>query len=401
MVLDLRRSITAGIALSAAIAATSALAADDYHGRAAWTLSNGKAKVIITPGGGHIASFTLTSGKGKDVNPLFLPPWKSVEPGVWPKTGGAYGDMPGAQLLSSILGHNICVDFFGAPSKAETAAGIPVHGEAAALVWTATKKSVNKVSYTTTMPNAQMKVTRTVNLTPGSTAMWINETIENLSAMDRPIGWNQHVTIGAPFAAEGQSYWDMPEGWSMVFDQEFSKGERLKRGSEFTWPNAHAKNGEIISMREFPKGKKTSDFTATLADPKEQKWAWFTCVNIKKGVMIGYVWPAKDWPWIANWEENKFRDGKPWDGKGLARGIEFGTTPFPWSRRDAVTKGTLHETPIYRWIDAKGKQSIDYAAFIIDVPPGTTGAKKVDMVRGNIQVELTGVQKTLNIPVKK
>ena len=401
MILDLRRIATTGVSLALALSATAALAADDYNGRQAWTLSNGQAKVIITPGGGHIASFTLATGKGANVNPLWVPPWKSVEPGAWTKSNGAYGDKPGAQLLSSILGHNICIDFFGAPSKAETDAGIPVHGEGAILNWTAIKKSVNAVTYTTTLPNAQMKVTRSVNLTPGSTAMWISETVENLSNMDRPFGWNQHVTLGAPFLAEGQSYYDMPEGWSMVIDQEFSKGERLKRGSEFTWPNAQAKNGEIISMREFPKGTKTSDFTATLADPKEQKWAWFTAINVKKGVLIGYVWPSKDWPWIANWEENKFRDGKPWNSKGVARGIEFGTTPFPWSRKDAVIKGTLHDTPVYRWIDAKGKQTIGYAAFIINVPAGTTGAKKVDFDGRNIKVELTGVEKTVSLAVKK
>jgi hypothetical protein len=393
----LRGSIWAAMT---AFALVSAAQAQDYHGRKVWTLQNGKMTVLIAPGGGHIASVTLNSGRGAGLNPLWLPPWQSTEPGNWARSGGKYGDKPGAQLLSSILGHNLCLDFFGAPSNPEIAAGIPVHGEAPTLNWVATGKTMNSVTYATTLPNAQMKVTRTVTLTPGSSTLWISETVENLSGLDRPFGWNQHVTLGPPFLQEGASFYDMPEGWAMVMEGEFSKGQRLKSGTEFNWPDAQASNGEVISLREFPKGKKNSDFTATLADPTQMKNAWFTAVNVKKGLMIGYVWPSKDWPWIANWEENRFRDGKPWLSKGIARGIEFGTTPFPWSRKDAVKKGTLHDTPVYRWIDARGKQTITYAAFLTPVPAGTTGAKNVEYDGRTIKVTLTGVDKTLSLPVK-
>lgn len=389
------------LAQSAAVVLAAAVQADTYHGRKAWSLQNAKVKVIVVPGGGHIASFTLRKGPGADVNPLWLPPWKSVEPGGWRGAGGYYGDKPAAQLLCSILGHNICVDFFGAPSKPETDAGIPVHGEAPTINWSPSSISSDRITYSATLAAAQMKVTRTIKLTPKSSTMWISETVENLSPFDRPFGWQQHVTLGAPFIARGASFYDMPAGWGQVSPQEFSKDERYQRGAEFTWPEVPGKGGDTISARAYPAAKKNSDFLVILADPKEVKWAWFTCVNTKKNVVIGYIWPAKDWPWIANWEENKSRTGKPWLGKSVARGIEFGTSPFPVSRREAVTMGKLHDVPTYRWIDAKGKQTISYGAFILSVPAGTTGVKNVEMKAGAVAVTLEGVEKTISLPLKR
>ncbi|HLK61512.1 MAG TPA: hypothetical protein VKU00_33495 [Chthonomonadaceae bacterium] len=373
--------------------------AGTYHGRKAWTLQNDQIQVIIIPGGGHIASLTLRSGPAANLNPLWLPPWPSIEPGGWAKAGGAYGDKPGAQLLSSILGHNICLDFFGAPSDAETAAGIPVHGEAPTLNWKATASSANMLSYTTTLPNAQMKVTRTLTLTPASSAVWISETVENLSNLDRPFGWNQHVTLGPPFLKEGESLYDMNGGWSMVDAKEFSKGQRLKQGGEFTWPDAPTSDGGTVSLRDWPKGNKSSDFTASLIDPASD-WGWFTAINTHKNLLIGYIWPRKDWPWAANWEENKFRDGKPWNSQGVTRGIEFGTTPFAYSRKESVMMGKLHDTPVYRWISAREKQTISYAAFLAPIPAGTTGVKSVELTGDSVKITLTGVDQTLTLPLK-
>ena len=111
-------------------------------------------------------------------------------------------------------------------------------------------------------------------------------------------------------------------------------------------------------------------------DPNRD-WVYFTAINPKKRLLIGYLWPRKVWPWGANWEENHFRTGHPWNGKGVARGIEFGTSPFAYSRRDTVSMGKLHDTPTYRWIAAGSRQSVSYAAFVAPIPAATSGVKDV------------------------
>src|SRR6266567_3594484 len=91
----LPRMLSGLMALGAALLVPLAAESADYHGRRAWTLQNDKIHLVVTPGGGHIASLTLNSGPGADVNPYWLPPWPSVEPGVWSKYGDKYGDKPG------------------------------------------------------------------------------------------------------------------------------------------------------------------------------------------------------------------------------------------------------------------------------------------------------------------
>ena len=395
------RFAATGLAAAAIITASTAVGqGTSYHGRRAWTLRNNRMTVVVTPGGGHIASMTLNSGRGAGLNPFWLPPWQSVEPGVWQRNPAAYGGKPAAQLLSTILGHNICVDFFGAPSAPEAAAGMPVHGEAPTVNWRAESRSRRQLTYSTRLPLARMNVSRTIRLTPGSSAIWITESIENQAALDRPIGWQQHPSFGPPFLEAGATFFDMNGRESVVYPKEFSTGERLQRGARFQWPNAPAKGGGTVNIREYPKGGKNSDFTATLIEAGE-RWGWVTAVNVRRGLLAGYVWPRADWPWVGNWEENHFRAGLPWKGRAVVRGMEFGTTPFPDSRRDAVTMGTLFRTPTYRWISAKAKQTIGYGAFVAPIPAGTTGVRDVEVVGNSVQITLTGVSRTINLPVTR
>ena len=75
-----------GVASTAAVAMALLPAAGQaqlFHGRKAWTLRNDKIDLVITLGGGHIASAALRSGRGANLNPLWAPPWRSTEPGGW------------------------------------------------------------------------------------------------------------------------------------------------------------------------------------------------------------------------------------------------------------------------------------------------------------------------------
>ena len=60
-----------GATLMAAAAALAIGGVKDgnYHGRKAWLLSNGKIEVVVTPGGGHIASLALKDGPAAGLNP--------------------------------------------------------------------------------------------------------------------------------------------------------------------------------------------------------------------------------------------------------------------------------------------------------------------------------------------
>ena len=51
-----------------------------FRNRDAWKLENDRLRVSILRGGGHIAEIVLKTASGDSVNPLWVPPWPSIEP---------------------------------------------------------------------------------------------------------------------------------------------------------------------------------------------------------------------------------------------------------------------------------------------------------------------------------
>ena len=101
--------------------------ATSYRGRRAAVLENDRLRVTVLHEGGHIAEiYDKTAG----VNPLWTPPWPTIEPSMFdPADAAIYGSGGDARLLSGIMGHNLCLDIFGPPSDEEARAGLTPHGE--------------------------------------------------------------------------------------------------------------------------------------------------------------------------------------------------------------------------------------------------------------------------------
>ena len=60
------------------------------------------------------------------------------------------------------------------------------------------------------------------------------------------------------------------------------------------------------------------------------------------------------------WEENHSRTQAPWNGETFTRGMEFGVSPLPESRRAMIDRGRLFGVPTYRWIPARTKVAVQY-----------------------------------------
>jgi hypothetical protein len=84
-----------------------------FHNRRAIQIENDSIRVTTTEEGGHIAEIL---NKTTGVNPLWIPPWLSIEASAWsPVDTPEYGEDADAQLLAAIMGHNLCLDLFGPP----------------------------------------------------------------------------------------------------------------------------------------------------------------------------------------------------------------------------------------------------------------------------------------------
>ena len=79
---------------------------------------------------------------------------------------------------------------------------------------------------------------------------------------------------------------------------------------------------------------------------------------------FGYIWKRSDFPWMGIWEENHSRTDPPWNGKTLTRGMEFGVSPMPESRREMTDRSRLFGVPTFRWLPAKSQVEVEYYAVI-------------------------------------
>ena len=325
-----------------------------YRGRRAAAIENQFLRVTVLQEGGHIAEIL---DKETGINPLWTPPWDSIEPSAYgPGVHAEYGAGVEGKLLAGIMGHNLCLDLFGGPSDEEFAAGITVHGEGSVAAYEI-GESGGTLTLRARFPLAQIAFERRIELLERTVR--IHESVENLTAYDRPIGWTQHVTLGPPFLEKGVTQFRASATRSKVLESEFGAHERLRNAAEFDWPLAKLRDGGDEDLRVLTGAAASCAYTTHLMDPSREH-AFFAAYAPAARLVFGYVWKRADFPWMGIWEENHSRTHAPWSGRTLTRGMEFGVSPMPESRRQMIERRELFGVPAYRWLPAKARLEAEY-----------------------------------------
>ena len=319
------------------------------------SLENAHVRVTLLLEGGHIAE---VYDKRTGLNPLWNPMWDSVEPSAFSgaEHGSSFGTGSDAKLLAGIMGHNLCLDIFGSPSDDEAKSGMTAHGDASVVQYEVAERADATV-LRAWLPRAQIHFERHITLR--RSAVRIHERVESTTAFDRPFGWTQHVTLGAPFLEKGRTEFRASATQSRVFESAFGVADYLKAGACFDWPRAPRIDGTTSDLRLFTNEPRSSAYTAHLMDAKRGT-AFFVAFSPSARLAFGYVWDRNDFPWMGIWEENYSRAATPWRGRTLTRGMEFGVSPYPETRRAMVDRGRLFDTPTFRWLPAEGTLETTY-----------------------------------------
>jgi hypothetical protein len=329
-----------------------------YRGRRAATLENDALRVTVLEEGGHIAEI---ADKATGINPLWTPGWPSIEPSAYdPAAHAIYGGGVDAPVLAGLMGHNVCLDIFGGPSDDEARAGLPVHGEVSTARF-AIESAPASLTMRASLPHAQLQFERRIDLVERTVR--VREQVENLAATDRPVGWTQHVTLGPPFLEHGRTEFRASATRSKVFEGTFGPSDYLASGVEFEWPHAPRKDGGTHDLRRFPGGNPSSAYTAQLMDTAREH-GFFVAFSPASRLAFGYVWRRADFPWMGIWEENRARPSAPWNKGTVTRGMEFGVSPFPETRRQMIDRGPLFGTAPCGWIPARGGIAVEYRAIL-------------------------------------
>jgi hypothetical protein len=372
-ILELVRTVTlVSLLVCSAVCRPQGMVRDaSFEGYPAIVLSSSKLELTVMTKGSTLASLTLTDDPEK-LSPFWNPMRMARELGRPVKFDGG-------------AGHFVCVDGFGPPSPEESAAGLPMHGEAHTetfAVHAERQGASTVVKLTALLPLVQEVFTRTFRLVEGENVVSVESDLESLLAFDRPVNWAEHATIGSPFLEPGVTVVDLSGSRSQTrpyaSENNGDVERRLSPGKDFTWPLAPALDGATINLRQTPEHPHFLDHATTLLDP-QRELEWVTAINPRKRLVVGYVFRRADYPWLQYW------GNYPPSGK-LARGMEFGTQPYDVSRKEAISAATMFGTPTYRWLAAKGKIKTHFLLFYARTPEGFNKVNDVTLEKGEIVI---------------
>jgi hypothetical protein len=330
-------------------------------------------RVAILRQGGHIGEVRLlTDNPRAGFNPMYIP------------SGAGY------------MGHMICFPHFVPASPEERKNGLGGHGEAQAVEWSETKPAIIDADgvmffYAANLPKTNHRIERIVSLRSGETAVHVEETVENLTAYDRPFNRDQHATFGAPFVAAGKNVLDMSGAKGLTDPRRTADGVWLA-GREFQWPDVSSARGESVNLRPFRAVPGGSAYTPVQADAARPV-GWFTFYNTDDELLVGYLFPTSDHPWIIDWQNQPRADSTD----GTARGIEFGTSPFDEGLRASVERAQLLGTSSYRWIAAGQRLTTRFTIFLAQVPAGFAGVQDIRPAGPRITMTERGSGRQLTI----
>lgn len=304
------------------------------------------AEVVIDASGGAIASFRFKGG----LNPLS---WQEATEKSGPRWKG----------------HFLCLDRWGPPSEAEQRNGMPFHGEAARLEWQvlpAPPKTKGAIlsEMQVVLPLAGLKVHRRVRLYQHHALISVQEQVTNTNTLGRVYNMVQHPTIGPPFLDT-----------TTVVDANGRKGfmpyRPLPNPEEpaVYWPQA-LKDGQPVNIRYLVSDHDPNVAAYTIDD----EYGWVVAWNASQGLLVGYVWKAREYPWLIDWRHVE-------NGRPSARGLEFGTTSLPHPDSVLIAKGAIFGRPIIAHLDAGETGKRSYAVFLFKIPKDYRGVADLNYDR--------------------
>jgi hypothetical protein len=332
-------------------------------------------RLTTLTGGGHIAEFQLENADGsRSVSPLWVPPWKTIEPQNYDEKlhKREYGTITEGKLLCGIVGHNICLDYFGSPSVEEAALGLSQHGEAPWSKWTKSKLTQTRqklaLEMSVRLPVAGLCFSREIELRKDESVVYFKETVRNERKADHFFHWTQHITLGPQFLSPEDSTVALPGTRAITYPHGYDEGRALLTSNEeFNWPDAPLLAGGKADLTK-PFLQPGLGFVVAILLDKKKDVGFVAAVNRKLGLLIAYCFKRGDFPWVAIWEENAGITAAPWKQRTRARGLEFSTTPMPVLRREAFFSGRLFDEPTLTCIPALGTKAVHYAALLTKVP---------------------------------
>lgn len=346
------------------------------HGAASFSLSSDLVSLFVTREGGHLAPVTFKIDD-RIVSPYALAPWLPDEV-----------DATLPVLLKNLRGDFLCLPF--GPQE-----NGPPHGETANGSW----KFVSQVGLSLTLEmkasDVSAKITKTLSLRPGETAIYITHQIDGLEG---DWSYGTHPILDLSSLPSGTARLSVsPFRWASVYPEYFSNPadgarQQLEIGAIFSdLSEVPLADGGTTDLTHYPSESPTDDLIMMIseASSEEQPFAWSACV------FDGYVWFAlknpTDFPATMFWISNGGRSAAPWHSRHTARiGIEDVCSHFCDSV-DISRKDLLHNlsVPCTRSFSKDQPATLKNIQAVAAVPPNFGKVQSIIPVSEN-EIQITG-----------
>lgn len=307
------------------------------------TLENDACKIVVSSKGATISEFSL---KSKTLNPIHE------------------------------YDHFICFDRWG-PSEDE---GIPWHGNGSKITYSYLSQPTDKGQYhflemSGLLPVVKLRLNRKIYLDKNAPVARVIETITNENNEIRDFNLVQHPTIGKPFLDETTIVdTKVDSGYSQKDVEDSSPNSDQVLG----WPQAFV-DGKDRDLRYLIAESDYEQVVVSYILNKTDEYGWVTAINAELGMLIGYMWPIEEYPWLNLWLQ--VQNNEP-----FARGLEFGTTGLhqPWSKMYA--QETIFGQPLWETIAVSDTVTKSYFMFLSEIPNDFKGVENVEYQDNKISI---------------
>lgn len=319
-------------------------------------LSNSTSQLSIDLNGGAIVDFHLKSNKTNPFN------WKL-----------AVEQMPQNNKSGAVFqGHFLCLGRWGAPTDGEIKAGVPHNGQASRDNWTQEIIDIpTLLKISSKAPLDGIEVERTVQIDPINAIYKVTEQVRNVNSVGRLFNIIQHATIGPPFL-DSTTIIDSNAKEGFMQSMAFPKPTAF----EYLWPNAYIDSTKATLNLTKSDTEQSYVSTHIFSD----SIGWVTASSPQSGILLGYVWKTKNYPWLNLWHQRV--DGRLW-----AKGLEFGTAGIGKSYQDLLSVDTsFHGRTSFFFLDATVTIEKSYICFQIPITADFKGVDKIILTLDKLQV---------------
>jgi hypothetical protein len=166
-----------------------------------------------------------------------------------------------------------------------------------------------------------LRVEKLLTIKQNIPALFLHETVTNLSDETVDFMWGHHPAFGSPFISKGTKLF-LPARTGEVHQPRFASSGIFEPGTKFEWPRIKSQDGTEHDLSVLP-GENGGYADLIYLDRLDM--GWYAVINQDKKIGFGLAWDLDVFPNLWYWMVFGTAPGYPWWNRVHCIALE------PWS----------------------------------------------------------------------